>query len=350
MKKIILVNVLLFILLLVILEIFFSVIFYIKDEKNPLILSDTVIDYPYTYFTFIPQKKANSVIVNSDGLYSQYSRSKPKDSIRIILIGGSTARGMFAADYKDTIGANLEKLLQTEFRGEKIEVVNAGMSGYVVEQLFIFYQLVLSKYKPDIVVGLNGYNDLMSVKLNKSSGLYFAPQNMKQFLVIEDGKKKNTLYGRVSYIFPSLFRAAGFIKGRISSRNGYNNSELSQSQIENAKSVYLGIIDDIYSFCRIKGVDYIEFLQPIRWYAKPDKAGVVKSDAAGGFSDLYGAYESGLADLGYGYSLAGLFKGKESYFRDDCHFFDEGNEIIASAMAVPIKQILMKKLKYDKQN
>lgn len=350
MKKIILFNILIVILAFIALELLFSLAFYLKDEKNQLILSDTATDFPYTYFTFIPQVKKGTIIVNADGLYTPYNRSKPKNTIRIILMGGSAARSMFATDYKNTISSFLERLLQKEFPGKKIEVVNAGMSGYVTEQLFIFYQLVLSKYEPDIVVGFNGYNDLMSVKLNKGSGLYFAPQNFKQFKVIQDGKIKNTLAGRLSYIFPALFRATGFIKEKISNKNNCYSSGISKFEIEKAKFIYLAIVDDLHSFCRIRGVDYIEFLQPIRWYVKTDKDGVVKGGPSEGMNDLYNAYENGLVNLGYGYSLAGFFKGKEEYFRDDCHFFDKGNEIIASAMTIPIKQILLEKLKGGKQN
>ena len=55
------------------------------------------------------------------------------------------------------------------------------MSGYVVEQEFLLLQLVLQKYEPDLVFGLDGYNDLMSYKLNRhtSKTIPLPPQNSR---------------------------------------------------------------------------------------------------------------------------------------------------------------------------
>jgi len=345
MKKIILFNIFIFFALLIFMETCLSIIFNIKDVREPLTLSKSAVDFPYVYYTFIPEKKNGSVVVNGDGLYTRYERQKPEGTIRIILTGGSTARGMFASDYNFTIAAILERLLLKEFPNQKIEVINAGMSGYVVEQLFIFYQLVLSKYQPDIVVGLNGYNDLMSVKLNRYSKIYFVPQNMIQFRVIEEGKKKNTFMGRISNIFPSTFRAAAFIKNYLMKQSQYNYSTLTSAKISNASAVYSDIINDMHSFCGAHGVSHIEFLQPVRWYVRDDREESLNRSAVPELIDLYKSYEERLNQIDYGYSLTDSFKGKEEFFLDDCHLSDKGCEIIASLMLIPIKKVLTEKLK-----
>lgn len=346
MKKNILINIVIFLILLVALEGFCSLFFYIKDVKNPLILSKSVMDFPYVYYSFIPEKKNASMIVNDDGLYTHYTRQKPKGAIRILLIGGSTARGMFSSP-GHTLSDILERLLQKEFADTKIEVVNAGMSGYVAEQMFIFYQLILSKYNPDIVIGLNGYNDLMTVKLNRQSGFYFAPQNMQQFQVIADGKKKNTLMGRISHIFPGIFRLLDFIKREVAGQSQYNYATFNEKEIEEAASTYINIIKDLHSFCKINGVAHLEFLQPIKWYFKGSIEKSIKNGGILQLAKLYSSYDKSLTQLDYGYSLTDLFNDKGVFFIDDCHVFDAGTDQISSAMLVPIKKELIKKIRQE---
>lgn len=341
MKKAILINILILFGLLLALETVCSFVFYVKDEKSQLALSESVVDFPYVYYTFLPENKNGSVIVNNDGLYAHYERYKPGNTIRILLVGGSTARGMLSTN---TIGGVLEKLLQNTFPRKRIEVVNAGMSGYVVEQLFIFYQLVLSKYEPDIVVGLNGYNDLMSVKLNRYSGLYFAPQNMQQFKVIQEGKRKRALMGRLAYVLPGTFRMAGYLKRIFLNQSQYDYTSFDKEKTEEASTSYIGIIKDIHDFCKVHNVDYLEFLQPLRWYGKGisqrrgENAGIIQ------LFDLYTSYEKKLTGLSYGYSLTGLFKGKDGLFKDDCHVSDIGNELIAYAMLNLVEKAVRKKI------
>jgi lysophospholipase L1-like esterase len=277
------------------------------------------------------------VIVNDDGLYTHYSHKKPEGTIRILLIGGSTARGMFASS-GSTISDVLQRLLREEFPSARIEVVNAGMSGYVLEQLFIYYQLVLSKYSPDMVVGLNGYNDLLSWKINRYSGFYFAPQNMQQFRVIEEGKKDKTFSGRLSHIFPSIFRLANFIKRNISGQSQYDYSQLSESEIERAAADYAAIIQDMHSFCNANKTVYMEFLQPVKWYIKEDEKEGLSRGGARALMDLYGAYEKKISALDYGYSLASLFERENKIFIDDCHVLDVGNEMLAKAILKAIKE------------
>lgn len=346
MKKIILLNICIILIALVAIEICFSFIFYLKDVKAPLVLSKSVIDFPYVYYTFIPTKSDNYTVgVNEDGLYSPYRRQKPDDTIRVVLLGGSTARGMFASIYGNTISAHLERLLQKDFPAIKIEVINGGMSGYVLEQLFIFYQLILSKYEPDIVIGLNGYNDLMSVKLNRYSGIYFTPQNMQQFMVIKEGKLRNTFLGRVSHIFPSIFRMADFIKRYISKKNQYDFSSFNAKTIKEATQSYVNISRDMHDFCMAKGSIYLEFLQPLKWYLKEDINGSIKNGGIPQLINLYSAYDEGLTRLDYGYSLTDLFKNQPEIFIDDCHVLDAGNNLIATAMLTPIKKEISKIIK-----
>jgi len=101
---------------------------------------------------------------------SEVSRAKPAGTIRIFLMGGSTAYGLggqwthIQRDYAvirndQTIDAYLERRLSAEFPNTKIEVINAAItSTWTHHSLIYLYQTILG-YDPDIVLFLDGFND-----------------------------------------------------------------------------------------------------------------------------------------------------------------------------------------------
>src|SRR5687768_381888 len=133
-----------------------EVVFRIKDRHaDPL----PVRDYPYLYFLFDSTKGLNEY-----GFKTSYPEEKEPGKFRIILVGGSVARGK---QPEQSIAHYLEKQLNTQFQTDKIEVINAGISAFVVEQEFILIQLLLQQYQPDMIVSLDGVNDLMTFDQNR---------------------------------------------------------------------------------------------------------------------------------------------------------------------------------------
>ena len=118
---------------------------------------------------------------------------KPKDEIRIFLLGNSTAFGYGSTDNTATISEHLEKRLQerlqqqiaspnlykpdvlpfdkvekrkyqakpSKIRQGKYRVINASVPGYASGNELARLALEVLKYKPDLVVALDGYEDLM---------------------------------------------------------------------------------------------------------------------------------------------------------------------------------------------
>lgn len=101
---------------------------------------------------------------------------KPDNTIRILMMGASGLYGASAgagypphrALYNDeTISYFLEKKLQQRLTREgvhkRVEVLNAGVSGYKTFHQIVYLNSDLLKYSPDIVVNFDGHNDFYDI-------------------------------------------------------------------------------------------------------------------------------------------------------------------------------------------
>ncbi len=97
---------------------------------------------------------------NGLGLRSpSISSAKPADTLRVAVIGASTAQGAYARTNEDTFVYRLGKLLERSHPATHIEVINAGIAGYgLTEQRRMLEKIVLP-LQPDIVIAYSGFND-----------------------------------------------------------------------------------------------------------------------------------------------------------------------------------------------
>lgn len=82
---------------------------------------------------------------------------KPKGTFRIFMLGGSTVEGQFNAYW--TISYYLEKDLRKVL--PKAEVINAGVAGFGSDNELMLLKNVVLKLEPDMVIVLDGRNDLL---------------------------------------------------------------------------------------------------------------------------------------------------------------------------------------------
>lgn len=119
--------------------------------------------------------------------------AKPKDEIRIFLLGGSTAFGYGSSNNESAIAEKLELRLQkrlqqqrqspgiykpdvlpldlaehkkaltkpSKIRSGNYRVINAGVPGYASGNELAQLALKILNYKPDVIIVLDGYGDLM---------------------------------------------------------------------------------------------------------------------------------------------------------------------------------------------
>lgn len=83
---------------------------------------------------------------------------KPKNTYRIAILGGSTAYEVNVS-YNQSAPKLLQDMLNKHY-SKKIQVINAGVSGYTSEHTLIDYQTRVSDFKPDLVIMWHGVNDM----------------------------------------------------------------------------------------------------------------------------------------------------------------------------------------------
>ena len=108
---------------------------------------------------------------------SDIPMEKPADEFRIFLNGGSTAYGLgavgeaapemafYSLEYRETISHMLEMILNATapIPGKKIRVYNTAVWGYSYQHHIMRYLTKLRVYQPDLVVSLDGANELPPV-------------------------------------------------------------------------------------------------------------------------------------------------------------------------------------------
>jgi lysophospholipase L1-like esterase len=109
---------------------------------------------------------------NSQGFRrsSEVSRTKPAGTFRVFLMGGSTAYGTgglwphLQRTYpvlknSQTIDTYLEHDLTRRFPGTRFEVINAAIPSIWTHHHLIYLNQSILKYKPDMVILVDGFND-----------------------------------------------------------------------------------------------------------------------------------------------------------------------------------------------
>jgi hypothetical protein len=94
------------------------------------------------------------VRINSDGLRDQeHSLTKPPDTVRIAVVGDSYPEAL-SVSLEEAFWWVMGKRLQecNAFPGQKIEVINFGVSGYGTAQELLTLRGQVWKYSPDIVM------------------------------------------------------------------------------------------------------------------------------------------------------------------------------------------------------
>ena len=97
------------------------------DNSNLIWYQDPVLNRA----AFEPNQHMQTININNDGLRgSEIQKEKPNDTYLIIIVGGSTAFGLKVLSDQHTIPAHLQEKFDQLNLKKRVEVINAGISGY----------------------------------------------------------------------------------------------------------------------------------------------------------------------------------------------------------------------------
>jgi len=133
----------------------------------------------------IPDQSTDSITINTLGFRgAEFSETKPSDTYRIFMVGGSTMFGAGATSDETTIPGYIQQYLNEKNLGFDIEVINSGIQGADSNTELNLIKQKLVRFSPDLIIIYDGWNDLRAnntpVKVN---------ENWK--MICEFGKKNN---------------------------------------------------------------------------------------------------------------------------------------------------------------
>jgi hypothetical protein len=151
---------------------------------------------PLTGYQLLPSQQNAALQINAQGLRSSEDIPlvKPANEVRILVIGGSTAFGSLVSNNQTTFAHQLENRLNEQVKTQKgnttkyrpdvlpffademekalklppkiadarYRVINAAVPGYLSSNTLADYTMRLQAYQPNVVVLMNGYEDLLT--------------------------------------------------------------------------------------------------------------------------------------------------------------------------------------------
>lgn len=144
---------------------------------------------------------------NSLGLRSpEIAIARKPGSWRLAVIGASTVMGLYDPDTTETFPARLEQRLRREFPRKTIEVVNAGIVGYRLEDQRRMLETRVAALHPDLVIVYPGFNDFQAYceatpalsRRPQRQGLPLLP--LPAWLSTVDEIKKRTVFLRTTAV------------------------------------------------------------------------------------------------------------------------------------------------------
>ena len=189
----------------------------------------------YKYQTIKSNNNEKDVIIDEYGFIcnEEIKKLKPNNYLRVFITGGSAAFGSGQArpynkikkyqtgiySYESSIAGILKSILQKKYPEKKIEVINACSSGRKINQSITQYLAVIKDFSPDIIISMDGMNDLITI--NGSSPFDYDEQYLlDKYLNLHKIEKSLT-----QNCFPYTLQLIKKIKFKVNKKNMSINGE-----------------------------------------------------------------------------------------------------------------------------
>ncbi|WNO60674.1 SGNH/GDSL hydrolase family protein [Rheinheimera sp. MMS21-TC3] len=274
-----------------------------------------------------------SIKSNNLGLRSEPIKAKNNGSIRVIVLGASSAYGAYAANNSVTFPA----LLQQEAVQLPLEVINAGIPGNDLNGQYLLYSEHLAGLSEDVLMLYSGLsNDVSQLCRKSAAGKSYALPQIKapKWLLSVDLLLKNTINLRyVPYkvsalpdLTPSLENYADGLRKLIK-----------QAKLRQVKQIYF--LENLSSFRPEQPVQLQRQLAETALYYTPCLS--VQQ-----FSYVFEQYNQTLQQVADEFnhvqyvSLSDKVAGGRDNFTDSVHFSAKGEQVMAQALIATLNGTL----------
>ena len=308
---------------------------------------------------------------------------KPADEFRVIVCGGSVVFGRgpvppadavsdyYEVTFRWNIPHLMEKILNADpairakIHNKKVRVINAGVAGYVYQNDFERYLAKLRLFHPDLLVSLDGANEVHTVARPLKDWNYFTEG--PYYEVIGDVMNVNrrglmnyiTLWlKRNTYFFTWLALRGGEGPGILMEDRGFAahpqdaTPEMIAYRDRNIRQV-ADVVAIFHETLKTDGVPHVLALQPMFRNCKKKRSpleerieavtGMQKIgfyDAAQTYDVLVKQIKERCREINFEIvDLTGIFDNVKSWvFTDWCHVTNGGNYILAKALVNQVKE------------
>ena len=228
-------------------------------------------------------------VVDSNGFISDnpITVTKPDGVIRIFVMGGSAVFGTgqfppFASvhayhrgilSFSLSPSGQLDRYLQSRRPDLKFEVINAAASDRLLHQSMIYYLETISRFSPDIVINVDGYNDLF---FGMMSGRPYAQveSRLENYIALLNHSRSyqpNLMYllnlGYNKFIHPYVdeqLKKQFFFKENLDQdKYTFATYKKIEKEFINSSQRFLQILDQYMAVLNSDKVDFIFTLQPL---------------------------------------------------------------------------------------
>jgi lysophospholipase L1-like esterase len=286
----------------------------------------------------------------------EIARQKPAGVRRVVVVGGSTVYGALDDD-PDTLSVQLQAILRQRL-GPDIEVINAGVPGYEALREAVFTRSDLLDLNPDVLVSLDGLNDVFFGTLQEWPAQVAADEQR----IIADGRFPEIVDMVDRTMFPR-----GLIEHQLTmlmrdTRQRLHPVAAPRVVNERVIALYAESLGLMSEYGQQRGIAVIAGLQPLlaaghKRLAPAEEEAVNHEGfwSVGGWQEIAGAMYARLAERarpaveGYGgvfVDLTGVFDAelKATYAEDAAHYNGLGNRRLAEALAPILETSLTQSL------
>ena len=331
------------------------------DEK-------TVYPHPFFGFNHTYLKPAKNKISLNEQLYSHIPNDITEKDIKILILGGSVAEDFSKNDDNSKFKINkleindkniFQKVLNDKFKTNRFKVYNASIGGgKQPQQLFKLYYLYLINEKFDIVINIDGFNEVALSLIDdiqiENNIIY--PRNYSRLISTFNSDlscvKKSNKYTKEYSLIPivEIYKLFQIRKCHIKSEGSPTEKNSRFSKMSNfvkldddiyfdyIKKLWLNSSNEIDQFSNIKNFKYIHIIQPNQYLKgskiiSNDELDFLKYEKYGKpISKYYKDIQVEDLDVKYKLDLRYIFKDNDmTLYRDYCcHLNNKGIFLMAT--------------------